>query len=257
MTAKPGQFVWYDVMTTDVPAAQSFYEQVVGWKANDSGMPGQTYILLSAGSAMVGGVMPIPDEAKAMGAGPCWTGYIAVDDVDVTADRVKQSGGTVHRAPADIPGVGRFAVVADPHGAVFIVFKGAGEAPPTPAPGTPGTVGWHELRAGDGESDFAFYANLFGWTKLDAMDMGPMGKYQIFSTGDGHPTGGIMTKSADTPMPFWLYYFNVDAIDAAGARVKKAGGSVSDGPMEVPGGSWIVHCIDPQGAMFALVAPRK
>jgi len=84
-----------------------------------------------------------------------------------------------------------------------------------------------------------------------------MGKYQIFSTGDGHPTGGIMTKSADTPMPFWLYYFNVDAIDAAGARVKKAGGSVSDGPMEVPGGSWIVHCIDPQGAMFALVAPRK
>jgi len=71
------------------------------------------------------------------------------------------------------------------------------------------------------------------------------------------PTGGIMTKTADTPQPYWLYYFNVDAIGAAAARVKKGGGKVVNGPMEVPGGSWIVQCVDPQGAMFALVAPKK
>ena len=257
MSVKPGQFVWYDVMTTDVPAAKSFYEQVVGWQGADSGMPGQTYVLFSAGSAMVGGLMPIPPDAKAMGARPCWTGYIAVDDVDASGERVKQAGGAVHRAPSDIPGVGRFAVVADPHGAVFIVFKGTGEAPPTPAPGTPGTVGWHELHAGDRESDFSFYATLFGWTKLDAMDMGPMGKYQIISTTNGPPDGAIMTKMPNIPMPFWLYYFNVDAIDAASARVKNGGGKVINGPMEVPGGSWIVQCTDPQGAVFAMVAPRK
>ena len=219
-------------------------------------MEGPAYILLSAGSAMVGGLMPIPDDAKAMGAGPCWTGYIAVADVDGGAERVKQLGGMVHRPPADIPGVGRFAVVADPHGAVFILFKGQGEEPHTPAPGTPGHVGWRELRAGDGESDYSFYASLFGWMKVDEVDMGPMGKYLIFSTGNG-PVGGIMTKTADTPQPYWLYYFNVDAIDAAAARVQKGGGKVTNGPMEVPGGSWIVQCVDPQGAMFALVAPKK
>ena len=256
MTVKPGQFVWYDVMTTDVPAAKTFYEQVIGWEGRDSGMEGAQYTLFSAGSAMVGGLMPIPDDAKKMGAGPCWTGYVAVADVDQGVQRVKQLGGMVHRAPADIPGVGRFAVVADPHGAVFILFKGQGEAPPTPPDGTHGHVGWHELRAGDGESDFAFYVEMFGWMKLDAMDMGAMGKYLIFSTGGG-PAGGIMTKTPDMPMPFWLYYFNVDAIDAAAARVKKGGGKVVNGPMEVPGGSWIVQCVDPQGAMFALVAPKK
>ena len=255
MSIKPGQFVWYEVMTNDVAAAKFFYQSVVGWEAKDSGMADRSYTLFSTGPVMVGGLMPIPAEAKSMGARPCWTGYIAVDDADGMAARVKQTGGAVHRAPDDIPGIGRFAVVADPHGAVFILFKGQGEAPAAPAPGTPGHVGWHELHAGDGESDFAFYASLFGWTKLDAMDMGPMGKYQIFSTGNG-PAGGMMTKTKEMPVPFWLYYFNVGSIEAAAGRVQKGGGKVINGPMEVPGGSWIIHCLDPQGAMFALVGPK-
>ena len=71
---------------------------------------------------------------------------------------------------------------ADPHGAVFILFKGTSEEAPPPAPaGTPGHVGWHELHAGDLDSAFAFYSGLFGWTKAEAMDMGPMGVYQIFA----------------------------------------------------------------------------
>lgn len=168
---------------------------------------------------------------------------------------MKQGGGAIQRVPDNIPDIGRFAVVADPHGAVFILFKGMGKEPHGPAPGTPGHVGWHELHAGDGESDFAFYASLFGWTKLEAMDMGPMGKYELFSTGNG-PAGGIMTKMKETPAPFWLYYFNVDSIEAAAGRVKTGGGKVINGPLEVPGGSWIVHCLDPQGAIFAMVGPK-
>ena len=66
-----------------------------------------------------------------------------------------------------------------------------------------------------------------------------------------------MTKTPETTMPHWLYYINVDAVDAAIARVSEAGGKVINGPMEVPGGSWIVQCLDPQGAMFALLAPRR
>src|SRR5205085_9119861 len=103
--------------------------------------------------------------------------------------------------------------------------------------------------------DFAFYSKLFGWTKADAIDMGPMGTYQLFSTGNG-PVGGMMTKTPQTPAPFWLYYFNVSGIDAARERVKTAGGKVINGPMEVPGGSWILQGLDPQGAMFALVGPK-
>jgi predicted enzyme related to lactoylglutathione lyase len=175
---------------------------------------------------MVGGLMPIPEEARALGTRPRWTGYIAVDDVDAYATRVKSAGGAIHRAPENIPGVGRFAVAADPHGAVFNLFKGASDEEPEPVvPGTPGHVGWHELHAGDGESAFAFYSGLFGWTKAEAMEMGPRGVYQIFAI-DGAQAGGMMTKMPQTPAPFWLYYFNVDALDAAITRVKVRAGVV-------------------------------
>jgi predicted enzyme related to lactoylglutathione lyase len=256
MTTQQGKFVWYDVMTSDSKAAEAFYRSVIGWDAKDSGMPNGGYTLLSAGSSMVAGLMPIPPEACAHGAKPSWSGYIGVDDVDTMAARVTAAGGAIHRAPQDIPGVGRFAVAADPHGAGFVLFHPNGEAPsPPPPPNAPGHVGWHELRAGDRESDFAFYSGLFGWTKADAIDMGPMGVYQIFATG-GAPVGGMMTKTPETPAPHWLYYFNVDNIDAAAARVGKGGGKILFGPQQVPGGSWILNCLDPQGAMFAMVGPK-
>ncbi len=258
MSTSQGTFVWYDLMTTDTKSAESFYRSVVGWSAVDSGMVDRSYTILSAGSIGVGGLMPIPDAAKAEGAQPMWSGYIAVDDVDAHAKRVKAAGGAIHHDPEDIPGVGRFAIAADPHGAMFMLFRGSkDEAPAAPAPGTPGTIGWHELHAGDGGKDFAFYADLFGWNKTEAMDMGPMGVYQMFATGGKETVGAVMTKNADTPKPHWLYYFNVEAIDAAVTRVNGGGGKVVMGPMEVPGGQWIVQCLDPQGAMFALVAPKR
>ena len=250
-------FVWYELMTTDPAAARAFYAQVVGWQVADAGMPGMDYTLLSAGTHHVAGLMALPPEACAAGQMPAWSGYVAVDDVDTKAAALQQAGGTVLRPGEDIPGVGRFAVVADPHGAAFCLFRDNNPAStPPPASDTPGTVGWHELMAGALDPAWAFYSQLFGWTKDEAMDMGPMGVYQMFSAGAA-PIGGMMTKPPEMPMPAWLYYVNVDAIDAALARIQAAGGTVVNGPMEVPGGSWIVQASDPQGAMFALVAPRR
>ncbi len=220
-------------------------------------MTDRSYTILSVGPTMVGGLMPIPEHARSMGLRPAWMGYIGVDDVDVFGERVKSAGGAIHRASEDIPGVGRFAVAADPHGASFILFKGTSDMSPTPAPpGTPGHIGWHELHAGDLEQEFAFYSSLFGWTKAEAMDMGPMGIYQTFATGGG-AVGGMMTKTPAVPMPTWLYYFNVEAIDSAAGRVTHGGGQVTNGPLQVPGGRWIVQCTDPQGAMFALLGQSR
>ena len=257
MSMQPGSFVWIELMTTDSKAAERFYQQVVGWHMVDAGMT-PPYTLLMAGEAMVGGVMTLPPELSAAGTPPCWTGYVGVDDVDAMAARVTAAGGSVCRPPEDIPGIGRFAVVADPHGAAFIIFKGSGEPPAaTPAPGTPGIVGWHELHAGDGAKAFEFYSGLFGWTKTAAIDMGPMGIYQTFATGGDAAVGGMMTRMPDSPVPFWLHYFNVDAIDAAVARVTGAGGKVIMGPHQVPGDLWIVQCMDPEGAMFALLSNQR
>jgi predicted enzyme related to lactoylglutathione lyase len=257
MSGTHGKFVWYDVMTTDTKAAEAFYRNVIGWDAQDSGMPGTDYTLFLAGSTMVGGLMRIPEDARRAGVGPAWMGYIGVDDVDDYARRVRAAGGVIHREPDDIPGVGRFAVAADPQGAGFLLFKGAIDASSPPAPaGTPGHVGWRELHAGDGETAFAFYSALFGWTRAEAVSMGDMGVYQIFAI-DGVQAGGMMTRMPDTPAPFWLYYFNVDAVDAAMQRVTDHGGRILMGPQQVPGGSFIAQCFDPQGAMFAMVGCRR
>jgi predicted enzyme related to lactoylglutathione lyase len=261
-TASPanpvGKFVWYEWMGEDVQAAITFYGHVVGWNAKDSGMPGMDYTIVSVGDYGVGGMMTIPEEAKAMGASPCWTGYVRVDDVDDAAAKLTAAGGAVKRPGSDIPGVGRFAVVTDPQGAYFILFRDAGGNPQPPAPDTPGLVGWRELHAGDGAKAFDFYANQFGWTKRDAVDMGAMGVYQLFTfVGGDVDYGGMMTRMPQTPGPFWLYYFNVPALDAAVERIKAKCGKILNDPMEVPGGQWIVQAMDPENAMFALIAPKR
>lgn len=257
MTAPICPFVWHDLITTDTAAAKAFYAQVFGWSMQ--AFPGENeYTVVSAGSVGVGGIMPIPVQASDRGAPACWQGYIAVPDVDAYAERIQAKGGSVVQAPQDIPTVGRFAVVSDLHGAVFILFKAKGDAPvSSPVQRAPGTVGWNELHAGSGLSAFNWYAEIFGWKQVRDVDMGPMGIYRLFSTGGADAVGGMMTKMPDAPTPFWAYYFNVDALDAAIDRVNAAGGKVLNGPVEVPGPMFIANCQDPQGAWFSMVAPQR
>jgi predicted enzyme related to lactoylglutathione lyase len=249
-------FVWYELMTTDLDAAQAFYADVVGWNAQDAGMPGMRYTRMLADSTPVAGAMTLPQEVCDAGGRPGWMGYIGVPAADAAVEKLTQAGGKVHRPPADIPGIGRFAVVADPQGATFALFQPHGGAQEPASPMSPGHIGWHELYAGDGAEAFAFYAGQFGWSKGDAMDMGPMGTYQLFAAG-GLPIGGMMTKPPAIPQPYWGFYFTVPEINAAVERVKSGGGQVLNGPMEVPGGAWIIQGLDPQGAAFALVAPPQ
>jgi predicted enzyme related to lactoylglutathione lyase len=252
-----GKFSWYDIMTTDVAAAAAFYAEVVGWDTQDSGAPGNSYTVFTVDNQGVAGLMRIPDDAVREGVQPAWMPYVAVDDVDVAAEELKKQGGTVHRPPETIPAIIRFAVVSDSQGAGFYIAKDLSTTtPPAFASGAPGTIGWHELYAGEWKAAFAFYEKMFGWTKAESFDMGPMGVYQLFAAG-AEPIGGIMTKPDGVPHPHWGLYFNVSAIDAAAERVKKAGGSVLMGPQEVPGPMWIIQCTDPQGAYFGLVAPKR
>jgi predicted enzyme related to lactoylglutathione lyase len=257
--AKNGDFVWHELRTTDAKAAEAFYTHVIGWQAKSSGDPGGVpYTLFSVEDLGTAGLMQLTPQMLADGMKPAWFGFIGVDDVDAHAKRLEQSGGKLHCTPLDIPGIGRFVSVEDPQGAVFLLFKGSLDyAPPRPPAGSVGTVGWNELSANDGLSAWPWYSGLFGWAEDKAMDMGPMGIYRIFNNGD-NPIGAIMTRDpSNSPMPFWLYYFNVGDIDAAASRIREKSGEVLMGPHEVPGPMWIVLARDPQGAMFAIVGTRK
>lgn len=247
------KFIWYDLMTPDIAKSKEFYSSVVGWKIADSGMPGMDYNVLKAGDIDVGGMMKTPLEMMEGAKGRPWMGHIYVDSADIAAETAKKLGGKVYRPVTDIPGIGRFAVLGDIGGAAFIAFKPNGSGQPAKvADGTPGHIGWRELMSADWKKDWDFYASLFGWKKGEAMDMGPMGTYQIFEANGGQQ-GGMMTKTADDPSPpHWNYYFNVDSISAAMKRAKSKGGTFAGEPIEVPGGGWAVNGTDPVGAQFSL-----
>jgi predicted enzyme related to lactoylglutathione lyase len=250
-----GQFAWYELMTTDVASAKAFYAEVVGWSAEDASTPGLPYTVFTAGKASVGGLMDLPEEARKMGATPKWMGYVGVSDIEVTAERIKRLGGAVYVPPTN-SNIGRISVVADPHTATFALVKGLKTARHRSAEsGKPGRVGWHELLATDWQKAFAFYRELFGWQMADA-EISPGDTYQLFSAG-GQTIGSMFNKTALDAVPFWLFYFNVDDIDAAAGRVRTAGGEVVADPMELTAGSWIARCRDPQGAAFAIQGKRN
>jgi hypothetical protein len=242
-----GRFVWHELMTTDPQAAGAFYSKVLPWKTQPSGMP--DYTLWVSGKTMTGGLMAQPESARQAGAPPSWLVYIGTPDVDGTAAAAERLGGKVLKAPADIPNVGRFAVLADPQGAAFAVFT------PGPMPeggGSPPTdFTWHELATTDPQSALSFYSELFGWSRGPAHDMGPAGTYQIIEHG-GAQSGGVYKSMDASKPPHWLTYIRVASVDKAAAAAKAAGGRVTQGPMEVPGGSRIAQILDPQGGAFAV-----
>lgn len=258
MSNQHGDFIWYELLTSDADAAGDFYAQVVGWSVAEAGQPGMDYRILSMPDGQVGGLMTLTEAMRANGARPCWLGYIGVDDVDSSAESIRKAGGSIHMEPQGIPGVGRFAFVADPQGVMFYIMRGTtDEASTAFAADQPrqGHCAWNELSTTDPAAALDFYAGQFGWRQEGDLDMGPMGKYQFLWHGPGM-IGAVMPKMPQMPMPFWTYYFRVPDIDKAVATITSLGGTILQEPMEIPGGDYSMNAMDPQGAAFALVGAR-
>jgi predicted enzyme related to lactoylglutathione lyase len=249
--------IWYELLSKDPLQARRFYAEVVGWQIDEAPPVGSAmdYRMIRAEDGFVGGVYGLTDAMCQQGAAPCWMMYIGVSDVDACVASITAAGGTVLLPAFDIPDIGRIAMLADPQGAAFYVMRGESDTMSTACdPDRAGHGAWHELHATDGLAATRFYTEQFGWTPSHAMDMGPMGVYQLFSAA-GRDLGGIMTDSR-FPRPAWQVYFRVDGIERAAARIKASGGQVIHGPMEVPGGGWVVNGIDTEGALFALTGTR-
>ena len=250
-----GRFVWHELMTTDTAAAGAFYSKVLPWKSQPSGMPG--YTLWHVGKTQAAGLMSLPEHSAA-DAQPQWLLYIGTPSVDTAAEDVQRLGGKVLKAAADIPNVGRFAIVSDPQGATFALFTPAsGSGDGAAQPGGPGDFAWHELSTTDLNGAVSFYTELFGWEKGPGHDMGgEMGVYQILVRG-GKQVGGIYKAPGAATPPSWLSYTQVADVSKAAAIAKNAGARILNGPHQVPGGSWIAQIMDPQGGTFAVHEPAR
>jgi len=245
-----GRLLWYELLTTDMKAAEDFYSKVIGWTVTPfPGSPNPYDMWTRAGGVQVGGVMPIPEG---MNFPPHWVMYVGVNKLEDAIADIERLGGKSLSPVIEVPTVGRMRTMLDPQGVMFSIYEPASPPPRPEAEPEHGDASWHELHTTDAAAAMKFYNELFGWETMQEMDMGPVGKYHMF--GRKFMLGGMMNKMPEMAQvpPHWALYFRVPDVHAGAERVKANGGQVLNGPMEVPGGDWIVNCMDPQGAAFSM-----
>ncbi len=243
---RPGQFVWRELMTTDVDASLRFYGELLGWKVETMTMPdGTDYHLAKMGDAPVGGIMkhPMPESSPSF-----WCGSVSVEDVDAVAARVTAAGGTCIVPPMDAAGMGRYAGFLDAQGAVVNGWRSnQGDGPAVERRG-PGEFCWEQLNTAAPDQALAFYGDVFGWThKPFGSGAGDM---KVFESG-GAQVASVLPAPPGVPT-HWLSYVVVDALAAARDRATQQGGKVLVERMEIPGVGAIAVIQDNVGAMLGL-----
>lgn len=249
-----GRIVWYENFTHDGQKSKDFYTKLFGWGLKPIPSPpgAPPYTVIEHKGAGLGGIFEAPKEMQ--GVPPHWVMYVGVPDVDAATKQAKGLGATILVEPTDVPGMGRFSQIKDPQGAVLALWTasmpGDGHEP---GPPEVGQFSWHELGTDDIDKVFSFYQKMFGWELRDRHDMGEMGPYQLWSRpGVAWPIGGMFNRPKEMPVSAWILYVSVPDINAAVDKVKKLGGQIVMGPMEVPGGDQVAQGMDPNGAFFAL-----
>ena len=233
-----GSFTWQQLNTTDLAAAEAFYTKLFGWESKREGSEGMAQwgpfaVIRNAGQD-IATLMQMPADAESQSH---WLSYVWVEDIDASFAKMQVLGGKPFVPPTAIPNVGRFAVFADPGGALLAMFE---QAPPVdaakPAATGPGTFCWCECTTRLDEACIAFYTALFGWT-TSAMDMGPAGTYTIFHNR-GEQVAGLMPMKGDEwpeDMPaHWMPYIAVENVDETFARVEACGGQGCVPPTDIP-----------------------
>jgi predicted enzyme related to lactoylglutathione lyase len=120
---EPGAMCWVELLARDVSKSEKFYTGLFGWKFEKMSMGGPVdYTVFKNGEVSVAGMLPNPAGTED-NVPQAWLGYFQVTDCDGTVDKAKASGGQVFVSPQTMPGVGRFAVLADPQGATFGILQ--------------------------------------------------------------------------------------------------------------------------------------
>lgn len=246
---------WADLATSDVAAARNFYHDLLGWDYEDTGPEMGNYVLVRLHGKIVAGMYPL--TADMAGIPPNWMTYLATDSVDDTVKRATDAGGTVLQPPMDVAEQGRTAVLRDPSDAVVGLWQ-AGQHLGAQLANEPGAFTWNELLTRNLPAARTFYTAVFGYG-TDEMDVGASMPYVVLKVGD-RMVGGLMDMPAEVPAevpPHWMTYWAVADTDAAAEQVRKAGGSVFNGPADSPYGR-LATVADPQGAVFTVIhAPQS
>ncbi len=251
----PGTPCWVDLATPDIEAAARFYGEVFGWEVPELPTSAEMggYRRAKKGGKDVAGVMPLMQE----GQPPAWSTYVSVDDADATAAAVTANGGSQVAEPMDVMDLGRMAVFTDPEGGFFGIWQ-PGTFSGAELVNEAATVGWNELGTRDPAAAKQFYGAVFGWG-YDEEPSDRVGTYTIAKLGEDMVAGMIDMNALEMPPEVpanWLVYFMVEDADATVEKIQSGGGSVMNGPIDIPPGRFAVVA-DPFGAAFAVMQPNE
>ena len=246
MATIPGKFIWFEHVSDDPSKARTFYSSLFGWKVQDVPMGGQPYSMLHNGATPIGGL-----RSDTNGMPSHWATWMSVDDVDAKAGAAERAGAKTVLPPTDFPDAGRGAVLQDPQGAYFGIWRSAtGEDAPDVERSPAGSWCWNELSTSDAAKAVAFYEKAFGYTH-DEMPM-PEGTYYILKSG-GVSRGGVMKHPQPGIPPYWMPYVEVADADATVTKAKSLGAQVMLEPHDIPGVGRIAIVSDNQGAMIGVI----
>lgn len=237
---------WAELGTSDLDGAKRFYTRLFGWiPETDTREQAGGYTVARLGDAPVAALTPLFQPSQPV----AWNVSFAVTDADASVRAVRHAGGTVLLGPMEVFDLGRFAVAADPGGAVFQLWE-PGTFPGAGVFNAPGSLGWVELLTRAPEQAVAFYTTVFGWS------VDPAQRYPQWGV-EGADFGGMTTMDDKFPHEVpshWLPYFAAEDVDAAAATATQAQGTVLMEPTSIPDGPRIAVLRDPQGAMFGVYA---
>ena len=241
---------WVDVTSTDLDRSLAFYTGLFGWEAHPVPQPeAGGYTMLTLNGRSVAAASPPPPSGP---SGSYWTTYLASSDVDATAAKIRDAGGTVFMEPFDVFDSGRMTVAQDPTGAVFGVWQ-AGEHIGAELANEPGTLSWNQCQTDDPARAAEFYQAVFGYG-ISEVQMGEGEPFRVLEVG-GRGVGGV--RSHITGMgeqPHWSTVFAVADTDETVSRATELGGTTVLEPRDLPGIGRLAVLRDPTGAVFQVMA---
>jgi predicted enzyme related to lactoylglutathione lyase len=252
-----GTFCWVDLAAKDAAVAKDFYTRLFGWTAIDApaGDHG-VYTMLQKNGKDVCALFGMSDQMCEQGVPTHWQSYVSVDDVDGTAKKVEELGGTVLQPPFDVMEAGRMTIIRDPDGASVALWQGNQHAG-AKLVNEPGSFCWNELYARNVEREREFYTKLLGWT-FDVMPDSAGDEYTVFKSGE-RAAGGMMEikKEWGEVPPNWSVYFTVEDCDATVESATGMGASTVMPTMDIENVGRFTFLKDPQGAYFAVIQLKE
>ncbi|HEX4929889.1 MAG TPA: VOC family protein [Gaiellaceae bacterium] len=238
---------WVDVTSPELDRSVAFYTGLFGWEAHVTPQPeAGGYTMFTLRDKYVAAASPPQQE----GMPSYWTTYLASDDVDATAAKIRDAGGTVFMDPFDVFDAGRMTVAQDPTGAVFGVWQ-AKEHIGAQLANEPGTLLWNQCHTPDPVRATEFYVAVFGY-ETDEVDLGGEQRFRVLKV-NGRGIGGVREPVGGEP-PHWSVTFAVADADETASRTKELGGSVLMEPFDLPEIGRLAVLHDSSDAVFQLMA---